>query len=44
MKHLAKHGGDAAGSAEALEAALAAVHPVERPRGHEAQLARRRSH
>jgi hypothetical protein len=43
MKYLAKHGAGAA-SAAALDAALAAVHPVDRPRGHEAQLARRRSH
>lgn len=43
MKHLGKHGGDAGSPAEALDAALAAVRPVERPRGHEAQLARRRS-
>lgn len=43
MKHLAKHGATGASSAEALDAALAAVHPVDRPRGHEAQLARRRS-
>lgn len=36
--------GSAGPTAEAtLEAALAAVHPVERPRGHEAQLTRRRS-
>lgn len=42
MKHLAKHGTGPT-SAEALDAALEAVHPVERPRGHEAQLARRRT-
>ena len=39
MQALAKS--DEKGEA-AVEAALAAVHPVERPRGHEAQLARRR--
>lgn len=32
------------GPAERLETALNAVHVVERPHGHEAQLARRRSH
>lgn len=34
--------GDSESAAGRLEAALAAVHTVDRPRGHEAQLARRR--
>lgn len=43
MRALAKAQGSGPTAEATLEAALAAVHPVERPRGHEAQLTRRRS-
>ncbi|PZR52176.1 diguanylate cyclase [Xylanimonas oleitrophica] len=43
MGALAKAQGTGPTAEATLEAACAAVHPVERPRGHEAQLTRRRS-